>query len=224
MTPSGFYVYAHHRNDSGAPFYVGKGSGKRAWTIKSSGRNMHWKRIVAKHGRTVRVVAEGLDEELALLAEVELIDKLRRTGADLVNKTDGGEGARITDPAVKRLRAERIKAALSKPEVKQKLSDAHRAQWLDEDLNQRRIVALKLRWQTPESKAKKSAASKAAAARRRTAVLCVTTGASFESMAAAAAWLRSNGWPSASPSKICLSCKGQRKDAYGHQWRYATHD
>jgi hypothetical protein len=74
------------------PFYVGKGKGDRA--SRHTSRNPHWRNIVAKAGDPViEFVASWIDEELALLVEVEQINKLRRIGVRLSNITDGGEGA-----------------------------------------------------------------------------------------------------------------------------------
>ena len=87
-----FYVYEHIRLDTRAVFYVGKGKGRRCFETRR--RNPHWQRIVAKAGGfDVRVVVNQLDEELAFLAEQELISKLKRQGFELANLTDGGEGA-----------------------------------------------------------------------------------------------------------------------------------
>jgi hypothetical protein len=87
-----FYVYEHIRLDTNAVFYVGKGKGRRCF--ESRRRNPHWKRIVSKAGGfDVRVVVDGIDEELAFLAEQELISKLKAQGAVLANLTNGGEGA-----------------------------------------------------------------------------------------------------------------------------------
>lgn len=86
-----FYVYVHHRVDTGVPFYVGKGHGDRAWRTNS--RNQHWRNIVAKTGAfDVELILQDVDEELAFLVEVEAIDRLRRTGVRLANVTNGGEG------------------------------------------------------------------------------------------------------------------------------------
>lgn len=88
---SEFYVYAHKRLSSGATFYVGKGRGRRAYSMSS--RNAHWKNVVAKDGgRDVEFIVTGVDEELAFLVEMESIDQHRRLGARLVNLTDGGDG------------------------------------------------------------------------------------------------------------------------------------
>lgn len=91
MTTLDFYAYEHTRNDTGAVFYVGKGRGRRANATYN--RNIHWHRVVARAGGFgVRLIVEAVDEELALLAEIERIDQLRKTGINLCNMTDGGEG------------------------------------------------------------------------------------------------------------------------------------
>lgn len=87
---AGFYVYEHVRRDTGAVFYVGKGSGYRLRVAQH--RSRRWHAIVRKHGYDARIVFETEDEELAFLAEQELIDKHRRDGMALVNVTDGGGG------------------------------------------------------------------------------------------------------------------------------------
>lgn len=91
MSALGFYAYEHTRNDTGAVFYVGKGRGRRAGATYN--RNIHWRRVVAKAGGFgIRLIADAVDEELALLTEMERIDQLRKIGVKLCNLTDGGEG------------------------------------------------------------------------------------------------------------------------------------
>lgn len=85
-----FYVYEHRRLDTGAVFYVGKGAGMRARVTFN--RNRYWSRVADKHGFDVRIVCRTADEDLAFLAEMELIDLHRRLGSPLTNMTDGGEG------------------------------------------------------------------------------------------------------------------------------------
>lgn len=86
-----FYVYVHRRADTGTVFYVGKGKGRRAWVTQH--RNPWWRAVVAKAGAyEIDKVVEHVDEELAHLAEIELIAKLRSSGVRLCNLTDGGEG------------------------------------------------------------------------------------------------------------------------------------
>lgn len=85
-----YYTYVHRRLDTGDVFYVGKGGGNpnRAWDRWN--RSDHWKRVVAKHGYSVEVVADGLTEENATRQEKRLIKLYSREL--LINKTDGGEG------------------------------------------------------------------------------------------------------------------------------------
>jgi len=87
---NGFYVYEHIRLDTMKPFYVGKGIGPRAY--RKAGRNQYWDRVANKHGFIINMVAENLDEDMALLVEIEKINQLRRLGIELTNMTDGGEG------------------------------------------------------------------------------------------------------------------------------------
>lgn len=89
-----FYVYEHWRLDTDTCFYVGKGSGDRAYRKKN--RNSHWRNIVAKLERTgsayeVRIVASGLTEEDSFNLERERI-AFWRDIVDLANITDGGTG------------------------------------------------------------------------------------------------------------------------------------
>jgi hypothetical protein len=85
-----FYVYEHRMADSGMPFYVGKGSKQRAYCFAD--RTSFWKNIKRRHGVVVRLLATGLDEELAFCTEAERIDQLRRLGVRLCNFSGGGEG------------------------------------------------------------------------------------------------------------------------------------
>lgn len=88
-----FYVYEHWRLDKDECFYVGKGTGHRAYSKK---RNQHWKNIVSKLEREgfaweVRIVASGLSEEESFKIEIERIE-FWSSKVDLANKTIGGEG------------------------------------------------------------------------------------------------------------------------------------
>lgn len=108
------YVYVHRRADSGAVFYVGKGTVRqklkeqvceRAFDL--AGRNKHWHRIVAKHGLIVEVIASFRDDGEAMEHERRLIAEYGR--ATLANLTDGGDGCAGINPS---------------PEARAKLSDA----------------------------------------------------------------------------------------------------
>lgn len=85
-----FYTYAHIRNDTGVIFYIGKGSGYRAWHRR--GRSEYWNRIATKHGYSVEILARWCDEDQAYQHERLLIDTFGDLGVELCNLTNGGEG------------------------------------------------------------------------------------------------------------------------------------
>ena len=90
-----FYVYEHWRPDTDVCFYVGKGSGKRAWGSRN--RNKFHVNVVKKLTKLgmcveVRMVASGLIEAQAFALEIERIAFWRALGVELVNATLGGEG------------------------------------------------------------------------------------------------------------------------------------
>jgi hypothetical protein len=88
-------VYEHIRNDTNEVFYVGMGEEeKRAFS--KHGRNPHWKNIVNKVGYTVNIVYKDIEHKEAKKIEILLIEKYGRKNlgiGNLVNMTDGGEGA-----------------------------------------------------------------------------------------------------------------------------------
>lgn len=92
MAGAEFYTYVHRRNDTGEVFYVGKGSGKRAYD--KSARSEYWKRIAAKHGVTVDIVDRFETEQKSFKSEIALIHLFSVSGLRLINMTQGGEGCR----------------------------------------------------------------------------------------------------------------------------------
>lgn len=85
-----FYVYIHRKKINGEVFYVGKGSGNRAWA--KHGRSLFWKRVVAKHDYTVEIVINGVQEWFAFEHEKSLIAYygMRKDGCGtLVNSSEG---------------------------------------------------------------------------------------------------------------------------------------
>ena len=86
-----FCAYIHARPD-GRPFYVGKGTIKRA--RRFSGRNKYHGKVVNKYGADNILVGvmECSSEEISFELEKGLIKCFRRSGVKLTNVTDGGEG------------------------------------------------------------------------------------------------------------------------------------
>ena len=89
--PQGYYVYLYLRHD-GTPYYVGKGTKRRAWY-----KNKNELRPPKDKSRIV-IVSHKLLEHESFLLEIELIKQYGRkdlgTGI-LWNLTDGGEGVTL---------------------------------------------------------------------------------------------------------------------------------
>lgn len=85
-----YYVYFHIRLDNNQVFYIGKGSGRRAYDKTS--RSFHWHNIANKHGYKVDFFATNLTEQQAFDIEIEQINYHRSVGTKICNLTDGGDG------------------------------------------------------------------------------------------------------------------------------------
>lgn len=90
MTINKFYVYRHIRLDTNTPFYVGKGSSKRAWSFHK--RNSYHKAIIEKHEYNVEIMIDNLTEVEAFRKEKEFILFYKKLGFCEANFSFGGEG------------------------------------------------------------------------------------------------------------------------------------
>lgn len=117
-----YYVYQHKRLDENTIFYVGKGCKDRH--SQTVNRNRYWHNVVNKSGFESEILFDNLDEELALLIEIELIDKYRKLNFKLVNLTDGGEGVSgyKHTQKTKNLLGELNKSRIVSDKTKEKLS------------------------------------------------------------------------------------------------------
>lgn len=110
-----YYVYFHTDKD-GNVFYVGKGTGKRAW--RGTGERHHiWQRYVAEHLNgeyDVQIYRDGLTEDQALDLEQ---DREIHYGDALVNLSSMGRSynAEALEEFNSRQRANREFVALTKP-------------------------------------------------------------------------------------------------------------
>lgn len=88
-----YYVYMHRDKKTQVPFYIGKGTGRRAYD--TIGRHPRWFEIVKSltHGYEVQIIADDLSEAEAFDQERDLIAKYGRESeglGPLVNITEGG--------------------------------------------------------------------------------------------------------------------------------------
>jgi len=120
------YVYGHYTADTDELFYIGKGTGHRAY--QKTNRNIHWERKVEKHGYVVKILEDGLTDEEAFSREINLINEI---GLDrLVNMDEGGKGWNSA-----------------------RASEISKAAWQDEEMKKRHRESTSKAW-TPERKEK----------------------------------------------------------------------
>lgn len=132
-----YYTYIYYDPITKIPFYVGKGSGNRAWKhLKRSDdipfinkiRDLRSKGLMPNIG-----LYSGLDEEFALFLEMELIlhfGRIDNSTGTLFNKTNGGQGLsgrKHSQETIDKIKA--TKQLNKKPiseETKKKLSNANK--------------------------------------------------------------------------------------------------
>lgn len=112
-----YYIYAHVPSQGGDPFYVGKGSNRRAWSEK--GRSKDWAHV-ASSGYEVKILAYTETSREALITEKAIIGALSLRGVELVNKNGGGGGS------PKCVHTEEFKRKMSKIHSGKKLSSQHK--------------------------------------------------------------------------------------------------
>ena len=228
---SDFYVYVHRKADSGEVFYVGKGTGERAWMDRKSDHNQYWRRLVAKYGRTVEIVLDGLTEALAHELEREMIAYYGRD--KLCNLTDGGEGVAGHDwSQERRANASRAQAKrFERDGERRRLADlaairfsdpAYRQKWKERQkatMNRPEVVE-KMRLGQQQSAHRKKGSTGRFMSHKERRILCVETGVIFESAVMAAEWVvphrrRAN-------ALISRVAAGVGKSAYGYRWLYVS--
>lgn len=114
-----FYVYTHKRQDNGEVFYVGKGTGRRAWS--SNGRSERWKSIADNFGFDVEIIHENLTQSEAFEIEVYEISKAKEK-YELANIAKGGAGG--TSAGYKH--SDEVKQLISRTQKGRRKSEEHK--------------------------------------------------------------------------------------------------
>lgn len=164
MAGQEFYTYAHYRANETTPFYIGKGSGQRAYA--TSGRSEYWNRVVKKHGLRVEILAWWDVESDAFEHERFLISCFRDMGVKLCNMTDGGDGTSglVRSEEWKRSVAERMRVLKTGKKdseaTRKKKSESAKGRPMSPEAIAKTAAFHRGRKRSPETLAKMSAALK----------------------------------------------------------------
>lgn len=221
-----FYVYFHRKKSNNEIFYVGKGSGGRAWWFY--GRSTYWNRIKNKHGIIVEIYKSNLSEKDSHKLEIELINKIGIE--NLCNHTLGGEGMSGWKPndEIRKKMSEQRKGFRHSNESKQKMSIARKGKSKSKEHVMNQAKSLKGRKFTNEHKQKLSQSIrnrkfnkewgiKSGKARMKK-VFCINNGETYESTKEAANKLNLD---SGSISRVCNQIY---KSTKGYIFRYINND
>jgi len=158
--PTGYYVYAYLRKDD-TPYYIGKGSGSRAWNkgSKEVGKPTDPSRIIIIESNLTSVGAFAIERRL-----IRWYGRIDQKTGILRNQTNGGDGGRGAQPGnslsdeTKRKISIAHKGKKRNPmseESKRKLSDSMKGKNLGKKLSEERkkqiSIALKKRKRNPLS-------------------------------------------------------------------------
>ena len=138
-------VYKHTKPNNDI-FYIGIGVVKKR-AYSKHGRNNHWHNTVNKYGYNVEILFDNIDYLEAKQIESYLIKYYGRKDlglGNLVNMTDGGEGALNMNLKERELRRERMKTYNSKEkdysftqseDYKLKMSESTKGKWCKKIIN-----------------------------------------------------------------------------------------
>ena len=204
------YVYAHHYDSTGEIFYIGCGIGPRAF---SNCRHKSWKEITGKHAWYVTILHKDLsDTEHLELETIEIAKEKENPNHKLVNKTDGGKGAKGlkyapgTHPMIGHIVSEETRKKLSdkrqgftySEESKKKMSESHKGVKLEE------VTVAKM---------------KVVAKRQANYYLGINVSDDSTTLIPDQKTLKEKGF---NLSSVWCCINGHRKEHKGYKWRYAT--
>jgi len=153
------YIYGHYTEDTDELFYIGKGTGKRAWA--KSGRSKYWNNKVNKDGLVVKILEEHLTDEQAYEREKQLIAEAGLE--NLVNFLEGGYGMTSAD-AFRIQRDPEYRKKMDKvyqgPEWRRKTAEANKLKSQDPKWRRKVSEGVNRRSQDPEWRRKMAEAGK----------------------------------------------------------------
>ena len=213
-----YYVYEHLKATDGSVFYVGKGCGRRAW---SHNRTAHWKRVVAKHGLTVRIVKENLPESCALTIERMVIAK--HGIENLVNICEFGNshGYYLAKPVYSsegelfksmQLAAEAMQRQGYEKATSSKIGLCAASGGVRQSYGRL--------WSTKAFPDPPSVKGRDAVIESWRKKVYSSLGERFDSVADAVRWLKANGYPNAQAMNICSRARIVSGTIYGRCWSY----
>jgi hypothetical protein len=224
MHLSNFYVYVHRRASDNTIFYVGKGSGGRAWSKHR--RNPWWSNVVSKHGHVVEIVIDNMTEQEAFDLEVELTEYYSEFLVNLTLGGGGSSGYRHTIEAKQSISQhskllwqndeyrKKVIRETYDAEYRSKMSDVHKLLWQNQDhrtkILSRLIPVMQEKWRDPTHREKMAKVIKG----KPKKPVKRSDGVVFESASAAA---KAMGKKVQSISRAAL---GQRSKAHGYGWEY----
>ena len=224
-----FYVYVHKYASGpkiGEVFYVGKGKGERCLDKRS--RNRWWKSICKKYGFEAEILAYFKSEKCAFSFERAFISFFGRE--NLCNLTDGGDGVKSFIPNW------RVRVYSSLGEEFDSMKHAavflrangyHKANSsgisaVCDNFNKFAYGRAWSRSSTPSHK-KVRTQKEVAAENFRTALskpVMSSVYGKFNSVMDATRHMKTIGFVKARAGNISASCRGERKTAYGSEWKY----
>lgn len=195
------YIYGHYTLD-GQLRYIGKGSGKRAWSKHS--RTDSWRLAFPAARFGWAILADNLQEEEAWELEPVFIRYFREKGYDLANVAEGGRGIdAATVSATKTGRPNGLKGRVMPEEHRQKIAQA-------------RLASAAVKEAAPkvwESRRANGTASGFTTSKAKP-VLCIETGVVYRTAKEAAEAV------GGSDKHIQACCKGRRARHMKLTWAY----
>ena len=153
-----YYVYSYLREDY-SPYYIGKGSGKRAYTKGP-------KEVKPPRDKSrVKIIKADLTEEEAFLLEklyILMFGRIDLGTGILRNKSDGGDGSsgRIASPEERKKRSEMMKGVKRPQWIYDKIATSNRGKKVSAETRAKQSAARKGKKCTEEHKRKVSEAKK----------------------------------------------------------------